>query len=675
MAGIDSLVNSRADMFAANPQGLQQRYAMGQDLLDLLALQKLKKDKEAAQRSLQMQMQPESGTVKDQLEGQMMQATKQEVAASLAPGLQQQGQAMQAQQMQQAMSGGLPTQPAPNMVGMARGGIVGYKEGDLVEGEFVQTFTTPSGERLTRDDLIMMRRAGQIPQETMLTDSSGQRLTVSDALINPMSRSDEIDMTPEGAARRRAYERIGTERSRPLEESPEEMLARTMGTPGDRDVRSVRTMPRASGVDAGGLGGGVLGPALARLFGGNDGETQEEPSAMGGEQSVGGTRRSGYEIGKVAQGNQVSTDEGGLMGTGLRSLLARMTTQSPEDQQRARNVFAASDAPLSAGEMREPSARLPSLPDVPSLYELLGGKPEVVAGIRAQRAATEEAGRPATANAGTAPTTSAAGIPSLVPPSGSPQPQAIDEEAAYQRSLSSVSPTRRVEPAPEPAKDPRMSRYEDQLDRLEAEEKDKLGSLIDFLLAAGASGGTNLGATLMGGGSGLQAREQRIQDEMARTIQNIETLQLERDKMSQQESQFGRELDSEEERDRLLREVQSADSLREYQTAMARAAQDQREAAEKSNLTPAQILDLRGKFDSEIAPNIQERLVQQIEEEFGSGGLFGRNEEEQRVFDEALAAALDAERQRYVAEQASAVRSLHQANQFPGYSARPKTTP
>ena len=38
MAGIDSLVNSRADMFAANPQGLQQRYAMNQDLLDLLAL-------------------------------------------------------------------------------------------------------------------------------------------------------------------------------------------------------------------------------------------------------------------------------------------------------------------------------------------------------------------------------------------------------------------------------------------------------------------------------------------------------------------------------------------------------------------------------------------------------------------------------------------------------------
>jgi hypothetical protein len=149
MAGIDSLVNSRADMFAANPQGLQQRYAMGQDLLDLLALQKLKKDKEAAQRSLQMQMQPESGTVKDQLEGQMMQATKQELASSLAPGLQQQGQMMQAQQMQKAMAGGLPTQPAPNMVGMARGGIVGYKEGDLVEGDVTFPEPVPIGDGTT----------------------------------------------------------------------------------------------------------------------------------------------------------------------------------------------------------------------------------------------------------------------------------------------------------------------------------------------------------------------------------------------------------------------------------------------------------------------------------------------------------------------------------------------
>ena len=178
----------------------------------------------------------------------------------------------------------------------------------------------------------------------------------------------------------------------------------------------------------------------------------------------------------------------------------------------------------------------------------------------------------------------------------------------------------------------------------------------------------------MGGGSGIQVRDARIRDEMTQTLKNIETLQLQRDELAQQESQFGRGLESEERRDRLLREVQSANNLQDFQAAMARAAQDQREAAEKSNLTPAQIIALRDKFDAEIAPNIRAQLVEQLEEK-GSGGFFGRDEEQQRVFDEALAAALDAERQNYVAEQASAVRSLYQANQFPGYSARPKATP
>jgi hypothetical protein len=82
-----------------------------------------------------------------------------------------------------------------------------------------------------------------------------------------------------------------------------------------------------------------------------------------------------------------------------------------------------------------------------------------------------------------------------------------------------------------------MSRYEAQLARLEAEETDKLGALIAFLQGAGASGGTNLGATLLGGGSGIQARDARIRDEMTQTLKNIETLQLEREKMASEDEQ------------------------------------------------------------------------------------------------------------------------------------------
>jgi hypothetical protein len=51
------------------------------------------------------------------------------LASRLSPGIQRQGGNMQAQQMQQAMSGGLPQLPAPNMAGMAEGGIVGFQAG------------------------------------------------------------------------------------------------------------------------------------------------------------------------------------------------------------------------------------------------------------------------------------------------------------------------------------------------------------------------------------------------------------------------------------------------------------------------------------------------------------------------------------------------------------------
>jgi hypothetical protein len=51
------------------------------------------------------------------------------LASRLSPGIQRQGGNMQAQQMQQAMSGGLPQLPAPNMARMAGGGIVAFQEG------------------------------------------------------------------------------------------------------------------------------------------------------------------------------------------------------------------------------------------------------------------------------------------------------------------------------------------------------------------------------------------------------------------------------------------------------------------------------------------------------------------------------------------------------------------
>jgi hypothetical protein len=55
------------------------------------------------------------------------------LASRLSPGLQQQGNRMQTQQLQQAVSGGLPQLSAPNMAGMAGGGIVGFDAGGRPE--------------------------------------------------------------------------------------------------------------------------------------------------------------------------------------------------------------------------------------------------------------------------------------------------------------------------------------------------------------------------------------------------------------------------------------------------------------------------------------------------------------------------------------------------------------
>ena len=113
--------------YSGNPQALQQRYAQTQELVDLLALQKMKNDRAAATSAVQGAMQTPSNTVKGQLEQEAMQGSRNDVLRSMAPGIQQQGQRMAQIQNRAAM--GLPTQAAPNMTRMANGGIVGYADG------------------------------------------------------------------------------------------------------------------------------------------------------------------------------------------------------------------------------------------------------------------------------------------------------------------------------------------------------------------------------------------------------------------------------------------------------------------------------------------------------------------------------------------------------------------
>lgn len=143
---IDPSVNDRVDAYRGNPQGLMQKYSQSQNLIDLLALQKLKDEKTAAIREMQLKM-AQSGkppTIGEQREQEVLALTKDEVAREHAD-LQGQGQQQQVQQMQQAIGqgiaqqgpaqqarpqqAGLPSMPAPNVMppkAMAAGGIVHF---------------------------------------------------------------------------------------------------------------------------------------------------------------------------------------------------------------------------------------------------------------------------------------------------------------------------------------------------------------------------------------------------------------------------------------------------------------------------------------------------------------------------------------------------------------------
>jgi hypothetical protein len=129
---LDQDVQSRVDAYRGNPQALQQKYSVSKDLLDLMALQKLTKEKESAARELQMAMAAQqgqgAGTIKDQLQQKALGMTKMELEKQQMELLQQKQQQQQ-QNMQQLAQSGIAQNPAPNMEGgpgFASGGIIAF---------------------------------------------------------------------------------------------------------------------------------------------------------------------------------------------------------------------------------------------------------------------------------------------------------------------------------------------------------------------------------------------------------------------------------------------------------------------------------------------------------------------------------------------------------------------
>ena len=86
--GIEQQISNKTDAYRNNPQMLMQRYQQNQQLVDLLALQKMKSEKEAAARDIQLQMAQQPQTIAQQREQEVQQLTKGELTSQLSGVLQ-----------------------------------------------------------------------------------------------------------------------------------------------------------------------------------------------------------------------------------------------------------------------------------------------------------------------------------------------------------------------------------------------------------------------------------------------------------------------------------------------------------------------------------------------------------------------------------------------------------
>jgi len=167
-SGMGGDLNKTVEAYRGRESELEQKYSIDQQLIDLLALQKLKSEKDAAATQMQAQMQNNPANIQQQLEQEMLQRTKQDVMQQVGSGINlknaQQQKAMQqapqmAQQAQQGVAGLQQQLQGRQPQRMASGGIVqSYKEGGGVqpyggqsEAEFERNLRGQEG--LTEEEL------------------------------------------------------------------------------------------------------------------------------------------------------------------------------------------------------------------------------------------------------------------------------------------------------------------------------------------------------------------------------------------------------------------------------------------------------------------------------------------------------------------------------------------
>jgi hypothetical protein len=201
MAAVGS-VEDRVAAYRGNPAPLQQRYAMSQDLLDLLALQKIKSEKETAARQMQMQMAQQQAaegaelTVAQQREKEVMDMTKNELAQQRGETAQQQVSEQQSN-IQKLMSGiarapGAQTAAQPKM--MAEGGIVAFADGG-------STLDAARERRRTAQEALYKFGLRQRQQDPEGFRAAQEELRAAEAALSDAQKAYAAEMSAAGLDR------------------------------------------------------------------------------------------------------------------------------------------------------------------------------------------------------------------------------------------------------------------------------------------------------------------------------------------------------------------------------------------------------------------------------------------------------------------------------------------
>ena len=152
---IDQDIEQRVNAYRGNPQALQKRYAANQELLDLLALQRLKSEKDDAMRKVQMEMQQNPQTIKQQKERELLEMTKQDLTDQTA-GIMQNTQKRQQKNMQRVAKQGAA---APQQVQQLQSGL-----GALAKRQQQQAPQQAPMRRMAAGGVVALQAGGDVTQ-------------------------------------------------------------------------------------------------------------------------------------------------------------------------------------------------------------------------------------------------------------------------------------------------------------------------------------------------------------------------------------------------------------------------------------------------------------------------------------------------------------------------------